>query len=144
MTDIEAAQLVDRIAATWRGRLSHAERAVWAEALSDLDHQAAVAAVDNLANTAARRPSLADIRRAATPTSAGTSGKPGPDGWQVLAHWTDAKGNPWTAQSWHTSETEARQAFIRAQAKGDHPKTVELLQHSEYKPVVLLDSTAVA
>lgn len=139
MTPTEAAHLVDRIAATWRGRLSTAERAVWAETLADLDHETASTAVDRLACTEARRPSIAAIIAAAG--GAQPAGPPPPTTtWQVLVHWNDvAKGGAMCDQTWHTSETEARQSFTRLMLNPG--ATAELLEHHPDKPSRLISQT---
>lgn len=136
MTPDQAEQLVARIVATWRGRLSSDARAVWAKALGDLDHQAAAAAVDRLAGTEAHMPSVAQIiLTAATPGRANGARVE----WEVLVHWLDPKGAWQADRRWHTTPEAARADFSAHALRAGPGVLVELLEHTDGRPVRTID-----
>lgn len=139
MTPDQAHQLVARIAALWPAdRLTGPARDTWADTLTDLDHTTAGAAIDQLANTEARRPSLAAIRQAATSPARPATGARVE--WEVLVHWLDPKGAWQADRRWHTSPEAARADFATQALHHAGPGSlVELLEHTEGRPVRELD-----
>lgn len=138
MTPDQAETIVARLAATFRARLSNGVRATWIDAISDLDPDAANAAVDHLARTEARMPSIAAVRQAA----AGHT--PDPGDWQVIVAWTTPDGRTYVEpRRWHHTEADARADYANCVAHWPDAATwsVELLHHHPNRPVEHIDAT---
>jgi len=142
VTPDQSDKVLSRLTATWRARMGKGVREVWGDALCDLDFDAVMAGIDQLARTEAKLPSLAAVRQAATGRHATATAFD--VAYQVLVTWSDENGLAFAEPSrWHTTEASARDDYELACKRVEDldAGTVELMRYEAGRPPRSIERT---